>query len=115
MPDPTDNHASAFGAIADTTRDIGRKCEEDVTDTIARGMRLAELDIEGRDGGVAMAQVAMYGAAGAVGAAAGAFTAVIHHAFGQKPAPDDMADELLALLRPMVLRGMTRLDAGQSK
>lgn len=76
------------------TRDIGRKCADDVGDAIRRNMQLMG-DKRGK------MIVATYGAATAIGAANGAFAAM---ADGQLTIDEAFVDQCWAeVLRPMIL------------
>lgn len=81
-----------------TVQDIARKCEADVADAIKRNMAFVE-------GGTEVAQVVYMAAAGAIGAAAGAFLAV-HEAKGGTASNEECADAVMQLLYPMVLRAI---------
>lgn len=77
-------------------RDIGRKAADDVTATIRRNMMMMETREQ-------MKIVALYCATSALATAAGAYHANIPHA-----SVDDVADGLLALLRPMIAASVKR-------
>ncbi|HUD92307.1 hypothetical protein [Sphingobium sp.] len=84
-------------------RDIARKCDDDVAAAIHRNMALVS-------GGTAMSTVAFAGATSALATAAGAFVAVHHGMGGGYATGEDVADGLLAILRPMVVRSVDRLN-----
>ena len=84
-------------------KDICHKCDEDVAGAISRNMQLV-------DGAHEMAQVAFMGAASALGAAGGAFLA-LQEATGGTSTSDEVADGLWLLLKPMVVRSVTRKRA----
>jgi hypothetical protein len=89
------------------TRDLMRKCGDDVAEVIMRSAYLAE-------SGISAAVIATGGAASALGIAAGAFAATL-----DKPvAPSDAADALWEKLRPTVIRAFqqsARAALGDSK
>lgn len=89
--------------LSPIVRDIGHKCADDVSAAIRRNMRLME-------NGQEMAQVAFYGAAQAMGAAAGGMAAVLE-ADGNTRDPGEVADHLWDILRPMVLKGLAEIQA----
>lgn len=84
-------------------QDIGRKCADDVSAAIRRNMQLMETGQE-------MAQVAIYGAAQAMGTASGGLAAALA-ADGNMRDPTSVADHLWDLLRPMVLKGLHEIEA----
>lgn len=87
---------------APATREAGLKCDDDVGEAMQRNMAMVS-------GGIAMAQVSLMGAAGAIGSAAGAWLAVVDNAPGGGGAtPEQVADELWHILRPMVRRSIVR-------
>ena len=81
-------------------RDLMRKCQDDVVDTIHRTALLA-LD---RDGA---ATIALGGAAAALGTAAGAVAATCDEA----PTAEEATDALWQRFRPMVIRAYEQLEA----
>ena len=86
--------------------DIARKCDADVAAAISRNMALVR-------GGANMAQVALMGAASALGSAAGAFLAVHDDKGGNPVSDEECADGFLLLMQPMLVRAIARLRASQ--
>ncbi|RSV11636.1 hypothetical protein CA235_18370 [Sphingomonas sp. ABOLF] len=88
--------------LSPIVRDIGRKCCGDVSAALHRNMQLMETGQE-------MAQVALYGAAPAMAAAAAAMASVLA-ADGNARDPEEIADHLWDILRPMVLKGLAEIQ-----
>lgn len=91
-------------SIDQITRDIARKCGDDVSAAIHRNMALV-------GGATPMTQVAFSGAASALGAAAGSVLAVHFMMGGDKEAPDVVADRVWSMLRPLVVDSVQRFSA----
>jgi hypothetical protein len=87
------------------TRDIARKCGDDVSAAIHRNMALV-------GGATPMAQVAFSGAASAFGAAAGSVLAVHRLTGGEPVTTDEVLERVWSIIRPLAVRSLA--DAGVS-
>lgn len=84
------------------TADIGRKCSDDVSAAIRRNMLLMQDNLSA-------AQVAVIGAGGALGMAAGAMCAHLEELAGAQMDNEGIADALWDILRPMCLASLAAL------
>lgn len=78
------------------TQDLCRKAADDVDAVIQRTAALL-------DGPAEQMMLAMFAASATVGAATGFTAALVEKKAGEKPEPSVVADQLWAMLRPMVL------------